>query len=214
MGVLELLFWAFAILLLLFLCLIVLAKYIARKKWKRLAKPLPAYEMGDSDVYLFAYGAMMNDSVWKRRKIEKSESAPAVVRDFELSFSIVGLWPVEPAFANMKPKEGALTHGVLHKLSPQDFYRLWLFERSYEAPVATAELYDGSTVECRIFSAPHAMAPGRSPSARYMNLVLEGAVQYGVDEQWLAHLRDIPTGGIAIPRAVYVFMEQILKRFL
>ena len=47
-----------------------------------------------------------------------------------------------------------------------------------------------------------------------MNLVLEGAVQYGVDEQWLAHLRRIPTGGIAIPRAVYVFMEQILKRFL
>ena len=76
-------------------------------------------------VYNFAYGSNMSPRILSgRRKIEPVESIPGVLEGWQLTFDLRGVPGVEPCFGNIKENPESEIHGVLHKMTGQNFKHL------------------------------------------------------------------------------------------
>lgn len=152
-------------------------------------------------IWNFAYGGNMNPRVLsERRKITPLESVAGRLEDYRLAFNTRGFPWIEPAFANVEHDPGACVHGVLHRLTEEQFARLDRYEwggvayRHLELDVAA---YDGRRVRARVYSARY-VSREKSPSCRYLTLIREGARVSGLDDDYVRMLdrhpcRDTPT---------------------
>lgn len=152
-------------------------------------------------IWNFAYGGNINPRVLsERRKIEPLESVAGCLEDYRLAFNTRGFLWIEPAFANVEHAPGACVHGVLHRLTEEQFARLDRYEwggvayRHLELDVAA---YDGRRIRARVYSARY-VSREKSPSCRYLTLIREGARISGLDEDYVRMLerhpcRDTPT---------------------
>ncbi len=151
-----------------------------------------------NDTWNFSYGANMNPKVLsKRRGIDPLESLAGCLKDYRLVFNLRGFPWVEPVFANIEPDQGSSVHGVLHRLTPEQFHRLDLFEgggRAYKHLELDVEAYDGRTIQAHVYSARMITDEG-SPSCRYLNLLNEGARHFGLDPDYIKMLEDHPCCG-------------------
>ena len=90
----------------------------------------------------------MNKVSINSRKIYPSESMPAEIIDFELTFfSKSGV-----ACADAKP--GDSFHGVVHKCTQEEMKILDGIEKSYDRIPSKAKLYDGKIIDCTVYSDP------------------------------------------------------------
>jgi gamma-glutamylcyclotransferase len=96
--------------------------------------------------------------------------------------------PGERGVANLVPCAADRVCGVLYLLTPEECDRLDTtegvgggFYRRIAVDVATA---DGERIEAFAYHSPFS-TPGRKPSARYIGLLLEGASEQGLPEEWL-----------------------------
>lgn len=157
--------------------------------------------MGGCDgIWNFAYGGNMNPRVLReRRRITPLESVPGYLDDYRLVFNTRGFPWIEPAFANVQHAPGSRVHGVLHRLTGEQFARLDRYEwggvayRHLEVDVAA---YDGRRIRARVYSARY-VSREKSPSCRYLALIREGARLSGLDEEYVRMLdlhscRDTP----------------------
>ena len=86
--------------------------------------------MSDRDgIWNFAYGGNMNPSVLsERRRISPLESVAGRLKDYRLAFNTRGFPWIEPVFANVEYAPGEYVHGVLHRLTEEQFARLDRYE--------------------------------------------------------------------------------------
>ena len=139
------------------------------------------------DVHYFAFGANMARRVLvDRRGIEPIASRAAVVREFALRFGLRGLPYLEPAFATLVASSGSTVHGVLHTLRRVDLERLDRIEASYDRVDVVAETSDGR-FEATAYVARR-LSRERIPSRRYLRLLIEGAREHGLPEDYVAEL--------------------------
>ena len=124
-------------------------------------------------VSYFAFGSNMASSVieGRRRLTPLAPQQPALVRGYELAFTLPGFPPLEPAFASIEAAAGEECHGVLYMLSPADWLRLCASEGvpfAYRVVTLQLELYDGRTQEAYSLEAVRKLPQGdsRRPSAR------------------------------------------------
>jgi hypothetical protein len=142
-------------------------------------------------IWNFAYGGNMNPRVLsERRKISPLESLGGRLQDYRLVFNTRGFPWIEPAFANVEYAPGACVHGVLHRLTREQFARLDRYEwggvayRHLELDVAA---YDGRILRAHVYSALY-VSREKSPSCRYLSLIREGARLSGLDEDYVSAL--------------------------
>jgi hypothetical protein len=147
------------------------------------------------EIWNFAYGGNMNPGVLSdRRKISPLESVAGCLHDYRLAFNTRGFLWIEPAFANVVHDPGACVHGVLHRLTKEQFARLDRYEwggvayRHLEVDVAA---YDGRKIRARVYSARY-VSREKSPSCRYLTLIREGARVSGLDEDYVRMLEGHP----------------------
>jgi hypothetical protein len=152
-------------------------------------------------IWNFAYGGNMNPRVLsERRKISPLESVGGCLKDYRLAFNTRGFPWIEPAFANVEHAPGAFVHGVLHRLTAEQFARLDRYEWggvAYRHLELDVEAYDGRVIRARVYSARY-VSREKSPSCRYLALIREGARLSGLDESYVSALdrhpcRDTPT---------------------
>lgn len=152
------------------------------------------------EIWNFAYGGNMNPKVLSdRRRITPLESIAGCLRDYRLAFNTRGFLWIEPSFANVVHTPGACVHGVLHRLTREQFALLDRYEwggvayRHLEIDVAA---YDGREIRARVYSARY-VSREKAPSCRYLGILREGARHYRLEEDYIRMLdrhpcRDTP----------------------
>lgn len=153
--------------------------------------------MADDDsahVWNFAFGSNLHpDKRAKRADMTVLESAPGVLEGWRLTFNLPGLRIIEPAMAGVERAEGDEVHGLLLRMSRDDFARLIRSEggdKFYKRSPCTVRAYDGRVIDAVVFQARDdiALDHERPPSARYLGLIREGARRSGLDPAYCARL--------------------------
>lgn len=159
-----------------------------------------------ASVWVFAFGSNMKKSVLEgRRMIKPAESVAAVLPDYMLTFQQPGLPYREPGFATIEPlREGARPcHGVAHLMTPTqwEYYKetegaVGLGDTGYGVVEVELDTYDGRRLtghtlmtqpkSLRTFGGLQAM-----PSLRYLELLRSGAVEHGLDPDYVAYLNSL-----------------------
>merc|ERR1711990_440758 len=100
----------------------------------------------------------------------------------------------EPSFANLTESEGDEVHGVLSKLSKEDAEKLVRMERTYERVERDFLTYDGQKIHGFFFQGLTAkLGPvDVACSQRYRDIIVKGAMEAGLRENYVAKLREIP----------------------
>lgn len=145
----------------------------------------------------------MNPRTFQRdsRRITPLESVPGKATGWRLAFNVMGVPWLEPAMASVKQcqeadRECIAVHGVLHKLSPDDWRTLVKSEggnRVYKDIEIDVTAYDGRTIRAHTFAVrSHFEIAEQAPSKRYLALIYEGACHHGIDTSYLDFLRNHP----------------------
>jgi len=169
-------------------------------------------------VWMFAYGANMNDSILiDRRQIPVVRSVPAILDGYRLCFDQPGLPWIEPVFANIEPAPGDCVHGVLRQLHCCDLARLDAMEggdTAYERIHLEARTYDGHSVPTLAYRALQ-RRKGERPSARYLGVLCKGATEHNLDPVYIDALHAITTA-TPVPHAHLVihYIEVLMRRGL
>lgn len=126
----------------------------------------------------------------QQRAMRPLATRPARLDGYGLCFNIpVG--PHERAVANLQEAAGMHTWGVLHLLTAEDWTRL---DNSEGVPAGIYRhlpvqvLADGTELVHAITYQSTLVADGRKPSLRYLSLLLEGAQEHGLPEDYLRRL--------------------------
>jgi cation transport regulator ChaC len=148
-------------------------------------------EPGDETLWYFAYGSNLHDAIFReRRRMDARAVRRAWLDDFQLCFNLpVG--PGKRGVANVEPVPGASICGAIYLLTAADCARL---DRSEGVPFGAyhrfaidVRLDDGARQRAFTYRSTRTRA-GRKPSARYLRLIIEGACQRGLPEDYVRWL--------------------------
>lgn len=150
---------------------------------------------GDPDrLWYFAYGSNMSRAIFReRRRMEPLAARVGWLADHRLCFNIP-IGPGERGVANVEPAPGDRVCGVAYLLTAESCQRL---DRSEGVHV---ELYwrepvevvfeDGERVAAFTYRSSRT-TDGRMPSPRYMGLLLDGASEHRLPDEYVTILRAI-----------------------
>jgi hypothetical protein len=147
--------------------------------------------------WYFAYGSNMQSATLRgRRGIDYARALPARVPGWRLVFDKPPLFSQRRGFANIVADPLAAVLGVAFELTPEQLEHVELTEGvmigNYAAvDVEAWPLAGGACVMARSLSAA-ARAPGLLPSTRYMQLIVEGAIEHGLPADYVEALRAVP----------------------
>ncbi|MFY0533672.1 gamma-glutamylcyclotransferase family protein [Nannocystis pusilla] len=132
------------------------------------------------DVWYFAYGSNLHPQRRATRAgLSPLDTTPGTLCGWRLVFDMPGVPPADPAMASIRREAGGEVHGLLLRLSAQQFAALVGSEggdRFYVREQVEVIAYDDRKVLAEVFIA----APGRrlqrerTPSRRYLELIREG----------------------------------------
>ena len=149
-------------------------------------------------VNYFAFGSNMASKVLEgRRGITPIPRRSGIAPGYQLGFTAAGFSPAEPAFASLDAATAsdAACHGVVCALTPSDWLRLCATEGvpfGYKIIDVPVSLYDGTYL--RAYSLQTTVrTPGRRPSTRYVDLLIEGARENNLRDEWQEHLAGVAT---------------------
>jgi hypothetical protein len=147
-------------------------------------------------VWYFAYGSNMQAATFRgRRGIVPRQAVAAKAVGWRLVLDKPPLITVGHSFANVVPDPGAFVYGVAYEISAEDYAHVEFSEGVQIGNYARADLdletLQGGTLRaCTLTSEKR--GTGLKPSLRYMALLIEGATEHGLPDDWIAVLRGIP----------------------
>ncbi len=150
-------------------------------------------------VWYFAYGSnMQTATLCGRRRVQYRRAVPVRVPDWRLVLDKPPLISLAHAFANIVPEAGAEVLGVCYELSVEDHEHVELTEGVIIGNYASVEVVawplaepDAAPLMARSLSSTKRAASLR-PSTRYMQLLIEGALEHGLPDHYITALRAIP----------------------
>lgn len=143
-------------------------------------------------LWYFAYGSNMSRAIFvEHRGMRPSETTWGWVEGYRLCFDLpVG--PGERGVANVIPAEGARTCGVLYRITAEEAERLDRTEGVhggfYGRIAVCAGTAGAETIHAFTYHSSYA-SPGRKPSPRYMGLLLDGAREHGLPDDYVVFLQ-------------------------
>ena len=148
-------------------------------------------ETKDLTWYL-AYGSNMNRGIFKsRRGMRPIQAQPALIENYRLRFNLA-IGPGERGVANLEAQAGARTWGVLYLITVEQSEHLDRTEgvpRAYRRIPVSAIVDGGEQIAAFTYQSDR-ISLGRKPSARYIGLMIEGAIQHGLPPGYLRYLRN------------------------
>lgn len=144
----------------------------------------------------FAYGSNMERVGFKRRCPRGKFVSAAKLRDHDITFTQSStMWG--GGAADLKPTPGRVVEGVLWEVGEQDLKALDQYEgvpNDYLRKTVTVERKDGQL--CEAFAYLVARPGGyRPPSKRYIRLLVQGAEEHGLSDEYVMRLEAIKTVG-------------------
>jgi len=158
-------------------------------------------------VYNVALGSNMDGEKLRSRNVGDGrritpleDGVPCRVPNWELSFNFLFMPPIEPVMAGAVEKPNQVLHGVLWKLTREDYAILARTEGCgkstsvYEEREVLAYPYGSEKpVKALIFALrkPEVVPPLLYPSQRYKSMMIIGAKNAQLDHEFVHHLTDM-----------------------
>jgi gamma-glutamylcyclotransferase len=171
-------------------------------------------------LWYFAYGSNMQSATLRgRRGIAYRRALAGRLDGWRLVLDKPPLIPMGGAFANVVPDPTGAVHGVLFEMTEDDFAHLDLTEGvllgNYErVPVTVQPLAppDAEVIVAYTLTSER-RDPQRLPTRRYMQLLIAGAEEHGLPEDYIAYLRSLPARE-ETPEAAQLrpLMDQLMRR--
>jgi len=151
--------------------------------------PPEAYE------WYFAYGSNLDPATFcGRRRVQPRATWRGVLRDFELAFDL----PVGPSnrgVANLALASGEEVWGAVYQIAQSSGQQL---DRSegvhrdfYRRTAVSIDLDGGQKIDAFTYTSKRGRS-GRLPSARYLGLIVNGAIHHRLPVPWIDFLRAWP----------------------
>ena len=137
----------------------------------------------------FAYGSNLHMLQFKRRCPGSSVAGRARLPDYRLAFTRYST-KRKGGVADIVPEPGAEVWGALYEITPPDLEALDTFEgvpRSYRRENVTVYDDAGAPREALCYFANQTGA--FAPSKMYLGLIVNGAVEHGLPEEYVESLR-------------------------
>ena len=143
-------------------------------------------------VHYFAYGSNLDPGTFLgRRRLRPLTSRVARLPDYQLVFDL-GIGRGERGVANVRRAPGDEIWGVVYEITIRDAAHLdrteGVHRGAYRRLGVSLELADGGVQPSYTLESGRGR-PGRKPSRRYMGLLLKGARDHGLPEEWAERLR-------------------------
>jgi hypothetical protein len=168
-------------------------------------------------VWYFAYGSNMQAATFRgRRGIEPRHAVAVRVGGWRLVLDKPPILSIGHAFANLVPDPQAVVYGVAYEISADDLAHLEFSEGvqlgNYARVEIDAETLAGEPLRaCTLTSEKR--GPDLRPSIRYMGLLIDGAIEHGLPEQWIAMLRAVPAVEESEEaKAARAFLDQVIAK--
>jgi len=163
-------------------------------------------EKESDKVWYFAFGSNMNPKILSgRRKIYPTKSLPCYLPGWYLNFNTTAIPFLEPSFASVSQKPAfdsqPEVHGVVHEITRSEYDEVRRTEGGgghigigYESVKINITTYDGQTLPAfTLVEYPRTIYHGQFfPSKRYMTLLENGSVEYGLKVEYQEWLKSIP----------------------
>ena len=203
----------------------------------------------------FAIGSNMASSTMTNlRNLNPIASTPAILKDHRLAFNVPGTPLIEPSWASVEPEKGCIVHGVLYKLTEEDFQTIcqtegvpfayglhrcnvlpyvgngvdagkqkWLLEGDGRGCGDESDHDDSKNEtenkEQQIIQAFTLRAGRKSwrnskdiaPSRSYMNVLIRGAKEFQLDEDYVRSLEAIQCSKMMIGDGIAEMMLQFAE---
>lgn len=153
-------------------------------------------------ILYFAYGSNMSSAVFQgRRNMRPTKIERAVLKDYRLVFNQPGIPWLEPSFANIEPAPGEYIEGVLYEITGEEMRALDISEGNgaYDIVTSRVEGEVSGPVAAHTFMT-RKVAHGLRPSQRYMQLLVSGAEEHRLSEEWVRMLKQAPFQNAGISR--------------
>jgi len=143
-------------------------------------------------LWYFAYGSNMSRAIFaQRRGLRPTASLWGWLHDWRLTFDLpVG--PGERGVANVVPEVGARTCGVLYRITPDEARDLDRTEGVlggfYRRAQVVVRAHTGVSIDAFAYHSQYS-SEGRKPSPRYISLLLDGAREHGLPDDYIEYLR-------------------------
>jgi hypothetical protein len=135
----------------------------------------------------------MNRGIFEnRRGIRPIRAHPALLENYRLRFNLA-IGPGERGVANLESEAGARIWGVLYLITVEQSEHLDRTEgvpRGAYRRIPVCAIVDGCERIAAFTYQSDRISLGRKPSARYLRLLIEGAVQHGLPSGYLRSLRN------------------------
>jgi len=150
-------------------------------------------DTGHPPLWYFGYGSNMNDAIFlTRRQMHPLATQQGRLADHRLTFNLP-IGPGERGVANVEPAAGVHTWGVLYLLTSEECDRLDRTEgvhRGVYERIPITVVPDDNADQLPAFTYRSSRTrPGRKPSARYLRLLVDGAIEHGLPESYVRLLR-------------------------
>jgi gamma-glutamylcyclotransferase len=188
---------------------------------RRPCRRLVFAEGSDNRMWYFAYGSnMQSDTLRGRRGIAFGRAVTVRAPGWRVVFDKPPLFPIGEAFANIVPDPDAAALGVAFEVGEEELAHIALSEGvllgNYRRVLLDVEAL-----------APHPEAPRTAvslasdrrdatlrPSRRYMALVVAGAREHGLPNEYVDALRAVPAcESTAVARAFRPLLDAGLRRW-
>jgi cation transport regulator ChaC len=153
-------------------------------------------------LWYFGYGSNMNSTVFQgRRKMRPTKIERAVLKDYKLVFNQPGIPWLEPSFANIEEAPGHYIEGVVYEITGEEMRLLDISEGNgaYDIVTSNVEADVSGPILAHTFATKN-VSHGLHPSLRYMNLLIDGAIEHDLSPEWVQMLREAPYSSGAISR--------------
>lgn len=150
-----------------------------------------------SDIWYFAYGSnlLMKQKKGRTGAIRTGADHPRIARlkDYRLAFNKRG--SNGQVYANVMACPGEEVIGVVYRCNLSTVDTMSKYEGGYDRTTVTVVIDDDSTVEAITYvAAERCVVDDDRPSEEYLTLILNGASQHRLPEDYIEKLRRLAKG--------------------
>ncbi|CAH1798738.1 unnamed protein product [Owenia fusiformis] len=152
--------------------------------------------MAKEGIWSFGFGSNMDVIALENKKhVKVLDHVCAILKGYRLSFNVRAFECVEPAYAGIeRGSETDEVHGVAFCGTKESMEELDRTEAGYDKKEETFHGYDGRVIKGFVYlTKPGSVKPEVPPSSRYVGVLLKGARQAGLKQEYIDALTARPT---------------------
>jgi len=141
----------------------------------------------------FAYGSNMNRKQMSKRCPNATFEGVGILENYELCFPIISQKRNNAGVASIRKKDSAKVEGILYNISDDEINIMDGFEGKNYFRTELKVLFKNEFITAYTYIAKENDASHKIPSKEYMDVILSGAYENGLSQEYIDFLKKFET---------------------